>query len=122
MSKIRINKNKNYVTMSNFHLKEKEMSLKAKGLLSVMLSLPDGWNYSVRGLVSICKENETSIKSTLEELKSFGYLVVTKLMPNETESGRIEYIYDIYEKPISKKIKVITFIIMKQWDMLLQII
>lgn len=103
MSKIRVNKDKNYVTMSNFHLKEKEMSLKAKGLLSVMLSLPDNWNYSIQGLVTICKENETSIKSTLEELKSFGYLIVTKLMPNETESGRIEYIYDIYEKPIEKK-------------------
>lgn len=103
MSKIRVNRNKNYVTMSNFHLKEKEMSLKAKGLLSVMLSLPDDWNYSIQGLVAICKENETSIKSTLEELKNFGYLVVTKLLPNETSNGRIEYVYDIYEKPISKK-------------------
>ncbi len=98
MSVIRVNKNKNFVTMSNYHFKEKEMSLKAKGLLSEMLSLPDNWDYSVAGLVAINKENETSIKSTLEELKKFGYLKVTKLLPNETKTGRIEYIYDIYEK------------------------
>ena len=98
MSVIRINKNKDYVTMSNYHFKEKEMSLKAKGLLSEMLSLPDDWDYSIEGLVSINKENETAIKTTLEELKNFGYLKVTKLLPNQTKTGRIEYIYDIYEK------------------------
>ena len=75
------------------------MSLKAKGLLSVMLSLPSNWDYSIEGLVAICKENETSVKSTLSELKSFGYLKVTKLLPNQTKSGRLEYVYDIFEKP-----------------------
>ena len=85
--------------MSNAHFKEKEMSLKAKGLLSLMLSLPDTWDYSIAGLCAICKENQSAIKSTLSELKHFGYLVVTKKMPNETESGRIEYTYNIYEKP-----------------------
>ena len=99
MSKIRVNKNQNYTVMSNYHLREKDMSLKAKGLLSVMLSLPDNWDYSINGLCSICKENETAIKSALEELKQFGYLNVTKLMPNETNTGRIEYLYDIYEEP-----------------------
>lgn len=84
--------------MSNYHFKEKEMSLKAKGLLSEMLSLPDNWDYSIAGLVAINKENETSIKSTLEELKKFGYVKVKKLLPNETKTGRIEYVYDIYEK------------------------
>lgn len=84
--------------MSNEHLKDKRLSLKAKGLLSVMLSLPDTWDYSISGLVAICKESETAVKSTLNELKSCGYLVVTKKMPNETESGRIEYVYDIFEK------------------------
>ena len=98
MAIIRINKTKDYITMSNYHFKEKGMSLKAKGLLSEMLSLPDNWNYSIAGLVALNKENESSIKSTLDELKEFGYLKVTKLMPNETKSGRIEYIYDIYEK------------------------
>lgn len=98
MTKIRIIKSKDYVVMSNYHFKEKEMSLKAKGLLSEMLSLPDNWNYTIAGLVSLNKENESAIKSTLEELKQFGYLKITKLMPNETKTGRIEYIYDIYEK------------------------
>lgn len=97
MAVFRINKNKNYTVMSNHHLKEKNMSLKAKGLLSQMFSLPDKWDYSIAGLVAINKEEETSIKNTLKELKEFGYLKITKLMPNETKSGRIEYVYDIYE-------------------------
>ena len=103
MTVIRINKTCDYTVMSNNHFREKEMSLKAKGLLSLMLSLPDDWDYSIEGLVSICKENETAIKSTLKELKRFGYLKVTKLLPNQTESGRIEYAYDIFEQPIEKQ-------------------
>lgn len=103
MSVIRVNKTNNYTVMSNEHLKDKRLSLKAKGLLSVMLSLPDTWDYSISGLVAICKESETAVKSTLNELKSCGYLVVTKKMPNETESGRIEYAYDIFEKAQTEK-------------------
>ena len=99
MSVIRVVKNQNYTVMSNIHLREKEMSLKAKGLLSVVLALPDTWNYSVSGLKSILKENETAINSTLAELKKFGYLEVTKKFPNETDSGRIEYDYTFYENP-----------------------
>lgn len=95
---IRVNKNSNYTVMSNYHLKEKKMSLKAKGLLCLMLSLPDNWDYSVAGLVAISKENESSIRSALDELKEFGYLVITKKMPNETNTGRFEYEYNIYEK------------------------
>ena len=93
----RVNKNKNYTVMSNYHLKSKNLSLKAIGLLSKVLSLPDDWDYSISGLSSICKEKETAIKAALDELKEWGYLVVTKLMPNETESGRIEYVYDFFE-------------------------
>ena len=99
MSIIRMNKSSDYTVMSNTHLKEKNMSLKAKGLLSLMLSLRDDWEYSVEGLVSICKESEVAVKSALNELKKFNYLKVTKLLPNQTETGRIEYIYDIFEKP-----------------------
>ena len=99
MAVIRVNKTVDYTVMSNAHFKEKDMSLKAKGLLSLMLSLPDDWDYSINGLCAICKENQSAIKSTLSELKQFGYLVVTKKMPNETESGRIEYTYNIFEKP-----------------------
>ena len=99
MSVIRVQKTKNYTVMSNYHFKEKTMSLKAKGLLSLMLSLPDNWNYSIAGLVAICKENETAIKSTLKELQEFGYVSIEKILPNKTESGRIEYAYNIFEKP-----------------------
>lgn len=99
MSVIRVEKTKNYTVMSNYHFKERTMSLKAKGLLSLMLSLPDNWDYSIAGLVAICKENETAIKSALKELQQFGYVKVDKIMPDKTDSGRIEYIYNIYEKP-----------------------
>ena len=103
MSIFRINKNDNYTTMSNYHFRDKNLSLKAKGLLSLMLSLPDSWDYSIAGLVSICKENETSIKSALTELKENGYLIIRKCLPNTTKSGRYEYIYDIYENPKKKE-------------------
>lgn len=99
MAVVRVKKSTNYTTMSNFHFKEKTMSLKAKGLISLMLSLPENWDYSIEGLTKICKENETSIKSALDELKQFGYLKVTKLKPNETTSGRFEYVYVVYEQP-----------------------
>lgn len=99
MSIFRVKKDRNYTVMSNCHLKEKDMSLKAIGLLSKMLSLPDDWDYSLSGLVAICKENETAIKSALDELKTFGYLEMVKKLPNETKTGRIEYEYIIYEKP-----------------------
>ena len=76
MAIIRIEKTDNYTVMSNTHLQDTQMSLKAKGLLSLMLSLPDEWDYSINGLVSICKESEKTIKTTLQELKKirvFGY-------------------------------------------------
>ena len=97
MAVMRVNKTTDFTVMSNAHFKEREMSLKAKGLLSLMLSLPDEWDYSINGLVAICKENQAAIKSTLTELKKFGYLTISKRLPNETESGRIEYIYNIFE-------------------------
>lgn len=99
MTTYKVHKTKDYTVMSNIHLRDKNLSLKAKGLLSVMFSLPDEWDYSINGLVAICKENNTAVESALKELKEFGYLVVTKKLPNETENGRIEYEYDIYESP-----------------------
>ena len=99
MAYFRVNKNRDYTVMSNHHLRDKNLSLKAVGLLSKMLSLPDDWDYSVKGLVAICKDKESAVKSALTELKNQGYVVVTKLMPGVTDSGRIEYIYDIYESP-----------------------
>lgn len=100
MSVFRVEKNKNYTVMSNHHFKEKEMSLKAKGLLSLMLSLPDDWDYTIEGLVAICKENRTSITNTLNELKEFGYLEIKK---TQNSKGHFDYIYNIYEQPQDKK-------------------
>lgn len=99
MTVMRTFKNKNYTVMSNTHLRDKNLSLKAKGLLSVMLSLPDNWNYSIAGLVAICKENETAIKSALNELKENGYLIVNKLKPSKATKGKIGYEYLIFETP-----------------------
>lgn len=103
MPVIRVDKNKNYTVMSNKHLKDKSLSLKAKGLLSLMLSLPENWNYSINGIISICKESETTIKSTLEELKKQDYLVVTK---ERDDKGHFIYVYNIYENRINKSVKI----------------
>lgn len=93
--KISIEKTKDFTVMSNCHLRDKSLSLKAKGLLSMMLSLPMDWDYTVSGLCAICAEKETAITSALNELKKAAYLVVKKFMPNETISGKIEYQYTI---------------------------
>ena len=95
----KIEKNKNYTVMSNYHLRDKNLSLKAKGLLSFMLSLPEDWDYSINGLVAICKEEETAIKTALKELQKNKYLKINKLYPNKTKSRKIEYEYVIYEEP-----------------------
>lgn len=97
----RISKTQDYTVMSNYHLRDRNLSLKAKGLLSWMLSNDDNWDYSISGIVACCKEGETSITSTLKELQENGYIVVTKMNPN-TENNRIHYIYDVYEKPLSQ--------------------
>ena len=102
MATIRVNKNKNYTVMSNYHLRDKNLSLKAVGLLSKMLSLPEGWDYSVLGLVSICKENKTAVQNTLKELEEHKYLKRTK---THDKYGRIDYIYDIYESPFTEESK-----------------
>ena len=101
MAVFKIEKNKNYTVISNYHLRDRNLSYKAKGLLSFMLSLPEDWDYSLKGLCKISKENETSIKTGLKELKDYGYLVIDKLFPNQTKSGKIEYRYNIYEIPIT---------------------
>ncbi len=99
MAVFKVEKTKNFTIMSNHHLQNKNLSLKAKGLLSYMLSLPSDWDYSLAGLVVNSKESKTSIRNTLNELKENHYLSITKLYPNQTESKKIEYIYNIYEEP-----------------------
>lgn len=104
MAVLRVNKRRNFTVMSNTHLRDKELSLKAKGLLSMMLTLPDDWNYTIAGLAAISRESEKAMKSVLKELRERGYLIITKLYPNETESKRIEYIYDIFEEPQNQEV------------------
>lgn len=99
MAVFRVHKTKDFTVMSNYHLRDKNLTLKAKGLLSVILSLPDDWKYSIAGLAAICKEGTSAVKSALQELTDAGYVTVTKLYPNQTETGRIEYVYDIHERP-----------------------
>ena len=101
MTVFRVNTNKNYTVMSNTHFKEKEMSLKAKGLLSLMLSLPDNWDYSVAGLVTLSKDGKESVTNALCELEQFGYLTRTKATD---EKGRFAgYEYNIFESPQATK-------------------
>ena len=102
MAVFKVNKNNNYTVISNTHLKERKMTLKAKGLLTLMLSLPPDWDYSIEGLISICVEGERAINSTLNELKEFGYLRIEKLPPRKGKN-QFEYIYNIYEKPLKKE-------------------
>lgn len=97
MSIMRIHKTKNFTIMSNFHFKEKKMSLKAKGLLSLMLSLPDDWNYSISGLVTLSKDGKDSVMSALAELEKFGYLKRTRLTNSKGQFQGVEY--DIFEEP-----------------------
>lgn len=99
MAVFRVHKTRDFTVMSNHHLRDKNLTLKAKGLLSVILSLPDDWKYSIAGLAAICKEGTSAVKSALQELTDAGYVTVTKLYPNQTETGRIEYVYDIHETP-----------------------
>lgn len=97
MGVIRVNKTANYTVLSNFHFKEKEMSLKAKGLLSLMLSLPDTWNYTIAGLVSLSKDGKDSVMSALAELEKFGYLIRSQKVNAKGQFSGVEY--NIYEQP-----------------------
>lgn len=89
-------KNKNFTTMSNIHLRAKYLSLKAKGLMSLCLSLPETWDYSIAGLVTLSSDGRDGVTSTLNELKKFGFLVVEK---KRTEKGAFTTYYTFYENP-----------------------
>ena len=79
MAVFRIEKTRDYTVMSNHHLKDRTLTLKSKGLLSMMLSLPDEWNYTTRGLAAICREGVDSIGAALKELETHGYIRRTQL-------------------------------------------
>ncbi|MCD7854266.1 MAG: helix-turn-helix domain-containing protein [Clostridiales bacterium] len=96
-TKIRIEKNRSYSAMSNYHLFDKKLSFKAKGLLSFMLCVPDTWEFSVKGLAAMAKDGIDSITTSLKELENSGYI---ERYRSRNEKGQVtgtEYI--IYEKP-----------------------
>ena len=97
MAVCRVEKNKNYTTMSNYHLRDPCLSNKARGLLSTMLSLPDNWDYTTRGLAKICKDGVDGITAQLKELEQCGYLVRNRIRDAGGRITDMEYI--IYEKP-----------------------
>ena len=96
MSVFKIEKNNNYTVMSNYHLRDHDLSYKAKGLLSFMLSLPEDWDYSLAGLCSISKESRDGIRSILKELQEHHYVEIEKV---RGDKGYFEYNYLIYEIP-----------------------
>lgn len=97
MAVYRVKKNRGYTVMSNYHLHDKRLSLKAVGLLSKMLSFNDGWNFSTKGLSSICKEGPDAILSALRELEEVGYLVRQR---SRDSMGRMSTtVFEIYEQP-----------------------
>lgn len=100
MGVFRVHKTKNFTVISNYHLKDKALSLKAKGMLDMMLALPDDWDYSVAGLVALCKESKSAVQSALKELEDAGYLVRSRVQDSK---GRFNYTYDIYEMPQKNK-------------------
>lgn len=97
MAVYRVERTRDYTVMSNHHLRDTSLSLKAKGLLSLMLSLPDDWNFNMRGLSSICKEGLEAIGNALKELEKAGYMVRNQLRGANGRITDTEYI--IYERP-----------------------
>ena len=83
--------------MSNYHLRDPNLSNKARGLLSTMLSLPDNWDYTTRGLAKICKDGVDGITAQLKELEQYGYLVRHRIRDSTGRITDMEYI--IYERP-----------------------
>ena len=98
MSTFRVNKNVNYTVMSNYHLQDKKLSLKAKGLLSYMLSLSDDWDYSLKGLTIGCKDGLDSVRTAVLELEEHGYVRRQKV--RNARGQIIDYDYQVYESPV----------------------
>ena len=97
MAVFRIEKTRDYTVMSNHHLRDMSLSLKAKGLLSLMLSLPEEWDYTMKGLARICKDGVDSISGGIRELESRGYLIRERVRGANGQLGSIEY--TILEQP-----------------------
>ena len=91
MAVFRIEKTRDYTVMSNHHLRDKSLSLKAKGLLSLMLSLPEEWDYTTKGLARICKDGVDSICAGVRELEEHGYVIRQRVRNPNGQLGAIEY-------------------------------
>ena len=92
MAVYRVQRTRDYTVMSNYHLKDKGLTLKSKGLLSMILSLPEEWNYTTRGLASICKEGVDAIGSALKELETAGYIVRRQLRGANSEKDILKLV------------------------------
>ena len=101
MAIIRVQHTKDYTVMANFHLRDRNLSLKAKGVMSFMLSLPDTWDFSMEGLAICSKDGVDSVRSALKELEDSGYLVRSRARDEKGKVGKA--IYDLYEKPALEK-------------------
>ena len=101
MAVFRVEKNKNYTVMSNHHLRDTSLSLKAKGLLSLMLSLPEDWDYTTKGLSKICKDGIDSICATVKELEEHGYVIRERIRNAKGQLTDTEY--TILEEPQPKR-------------------
>lgn len=97
----RVQKTKDFTVMSNHHLRNREMSLKAKGLLTLMLSLPDEWDYTQEGLATLNHDGVCAISGAIDELIKFGYLERNELRGENGQYKGMEYI--IHEQPITPK-------------------
>ena len=97
MAVFRVKKTRDYTVMSNHHLRNTDLSLKAKGLLSLMLSLPDNWDYTTKGLACICKDGIDSINSGVKELEANGYVIRRRLRNEKGQLTTTEY--TIFEQP-----------------------
>jgi hypothetical protein len=100
MAVFRIEKTKDYTVMSNYHLRDRALSLKGKGLLSLMLSLPEDWDYTLKGLATICKDGIDSVRKGVSELEQHGYLTRRRIRHDNGQLGDIEY--TILEAPRKK--------------------
>ena len=97
MAVFRVEKTRDYTVMANHHLRNTDLSLKAKGLLSLMLSLPEEWDYTTKGLARICKDGVDSICAGVRELEDHGYVVRERIRNPNGQLGAIEY--TILEQP-----------------------
>lgn len=101
MAVFRVEKTRDYTVMANHHLRNTTLSLKAKGLLSLMLSLPDDWDYTLKGLARICRDGVDSIAAAVKELEDAGYVIRERVRDNKGHVGEMEY--TIMEQPSPKR-------------------